>query len=29
VALDDGHELVASVPRIFEEARGFLAAPRR
>jgi pimeloyl-ACP methyl ester carboxylesterase len=26
VALDDGHELVASVPRIFEEARAFLAA---
>lgn len=25
VELDDGHELVASVPRIFEEARGFLA----
>jgi uncharacterized protein len=25
VALDDGHELAASVPRIFEEARAFLA----
>jgi len=26
VELDDGHELVASVPRIFEEARAFLGA---
>jgi uncharacterized protein len=25
VELDDGHELVASIDRIFEEARGFLA----
>jgi hypothetical protein len=25
LALDDGHELLASVPRIFEEAREFLA----
>ena len=24
IALDDGHELVASIDRIFEEARGFL-----
>ncbi|HSB18728.1 MAG TPA: YqiA/YcfP family alpha/beta fold hydrolase [Anaeromyxobacteraceae bacterium] len=29
VALDDGHELVASVPRIFEEAREFLVPGAR